>query len=154
MLLWHYELSTPLGPMRAAFDGRGRLRELILEAPNPRQTTPLPPQEQREAKHFLDRQVAAYLAGTLQTFTVPIDPQGTTQAIRIWEAVRTIPHGQSREPRELAALLGLEEAPVVMACVANPILLLIPAHRVVLPGEGPIPRALRQLEAGAAWQKP
>ncbi len=154
MLLWHYELSTPLGPMRAGFDGRGRLRELILEAPNPRQTTPLPPQEQREAKHFLDRQVAAFLAGTLQTFTVPIDPQGTAQAVRIWDAVRTIPYGQSREPRELAAWLGLEEAPVVMACAANPILLLIPAHRVVLPGEGPIPRALRQLEAGAVWQKP
>ena len=68
--------------------------------------------------------------------------------------MRTIPYGQSREPRELAAWLGLEEAPVVMACAANPILLLIPAHRVVLPGEGPIPRALRQLEAGAVWQKP
>ncbi len=55
MILWHYELNTPMGPMRAAFDGRGRLLELVLEGFDPRKTSPLPPREQREAKRFLDR---------------------------------------------------------------------------------------------------
>lgn len=154
MFLWHYELNTPMGLMRAAFDGRGRLRELVMEGFDPRKTTPLPPKEQREAKRFLDRQIEAYLAGTLRTFTVPLDPEGTPTELRIWEVVRTIPFGQTRQPAELAAWLGLDEDVVVMGCSANPIALLIPAHRVVLPGEGPLPKALRELESGLGWRKP
>ena len=154
MVLWHYELNTPMGPMRAAFDSRGRLRELVLEGLDPRKTSPLPPKEQREAKRFLDRQIDAYLAGTLRTFTVPLDPEGTPTEIRVWDTVRTIPFGQSRLSADLAAWLGLDEDVVVMACVANPIALLIPAHRVVLPGDGPLPKALRDLESGQGWKKP
>jgi|ERR1035438_4273732 O6-methylguanine-DNA--protein-cysteine methyltransferase len=154
MILWHYELNTPMGPMRAAFDGRGRLLELVLEAFDPRKTSPLPPKEQREAKRFLDRQIEAYLAGTLRTFTVPLDPQGKANDLRIWDTVRTIHYGESRWPADLATWLGLEEEVIVMACAANPIALLIPAHRVILPGEGPLPKALRELESGHGWKKP
>jgi len=154
MILWHYELNSPMGPLRAAFDGRGRLRELVLEGLDPRKTSPLPPKEQREAKRFLDRQLEAYLAGTLRTFTVPLDPEGTPNQLRVWEAVRTIPYGQSRQPAELATWLGLDEEVVVMACAANPIALLTPSHRVILPGEGPLPAALRDLESGLGWRRP
>jgi O6-methylguanine-DNA--protein-cysteine methyltransferase len=154
MVLWHYELNTPMGPMRAAFDSRGRLRELVLEGLDPRKTSPLPPKEQREAKRFLDRQLEAYLAGTLRTFTVPLDPQGTFPELRVWDAVCGISYAQSRQPSELAARLRLDEDVVVMACAASPIALLIPAHRVVLPGEGPLPKALRDLESGLGWRKP
>ncbi len=154
MILWHYELNTPMGPMRAAFDGRGRLLELVLEGFDPRQTSPLPPKEQREAKRFLDRQINAYLAGTLRTFTVPLDPQGKYTDLRIWDQACGIPYGQVRRPADLAAGLGIEEDVVVMGCAANPIALLIPAHRVILPGEGPLPKALRDLESGLGWRKP
>ena len=154
MVLWHYELTTPLGPTRAAFDGRGRLRELAVEGLDPRKTSPLPPKEQREAKRFLDRQLAAYLAGTLRTFTVPVDPQGSPLQLRVWDTVRTIPYGQSRVPAELSSWLGLDEDQIIMACATNPIALLVPAHRVVLPGEGPLAKALRDLESGLGWRKP
>lgn len=154
MLLWHYELTTPLGTMRAAFDGRGRLRELAVESLDPRKTSPLPPKEQREAKRYLDRQLEAYLGGTLRTFTVPLDPQGTLVQLRVWDAVLAIPYGQARSPADLAARLSLDPDLVLMACAANPITLLIPTHRVVLPGEGPLPRALRDLEAGMGWRRP
>ena len=154
MILWHYELSTPMGSMRAAFDGRGRLLELVLEGFDPRKTSPLPPKEQREAKRFLDRQIDASLSGTLRTFTVPLDPQGRFTDLRIWDMVQAIPYGQTRRPSDLAAALGLEEEVVVMACATNPIALLIPAHRVILPGEGPLPKALRELESGLGWRKP
>ena len=154
MILWHYELNTPMGPMRATFDGRGRLLELVLEGFDPRKTSPLPPKVQREAKRFLDRQIEAYLAGTLRTFTVPLDPQGRPSHLRIWDTVRTIPYGQTRQPSDFAAWLGIDEEVVVMACANNPITLLIPAHRVILPGEGPLPKALRDLESGRGWRKP
>lgn len=154
MILWHYELNTPMGPMRATFDGRGRLLELVLEGFDPRKTSPLPPREQRESKRYLDRQIEAYLAGTLRTFTVPLDPQGKPMDLRVWDTVRTIPYGQSRLPADLAAWLGIDEDVIVMTCAANPIVLLIPTHRVLLPGEGALPKALRELELGHAWKKP
>jgi O6-methylguanine-DNA--protein-cysteine methyltransferase len=153
MNLWHYELSSPLGPMRAAFDGQGRLQELALEGLDPRKTSPLPPREQRIAKRFLDRQLDAYLAGTLRTFTVPVDPRGNYQQLKIWDAIMAIPYGETRTPLELATRLGLEEELVVMGCVANPIALLIPAHRVLVPGDGPIAQALRDIESGLGWRK-
>jgi O6-methylguanine-DNA--protein-cysteine methyltransferase len=98
--------------------------------------------------------VEAYLAGTLRTFTVPLDPQGTPTQIRIWDAVCRIPFGQTRMSVELAVGLGLDEEVVVMVCAANPIALLIPGHRVILAGEGPLPKALRDLESGHGWKKP
>jgi O6-methylguanine-DNA--protein-cysteine methyltransferase len=153
MILWHYELHTPMGPMRAAFDERGRLRELVVGAFDPRKTSPLAPKEQREAKRFLDRQLASYLEGTLRTFTVPLDPEGSFSFLRVWDTVLSIPYGQTRQPADLAARLGFDEDLVVMACAANPIFLLIPAHRVILPGEGPLPKALRDLESGLGFNK-
>ena len=154
MTLWHYELTGPLGPMHAAFDGQGRLQELLLEGLDPRKTSPLPPKEQRIAKRYLDLQLEAYLAGTLRTFTVPVDPRGTYQQLKVWDALMAIPYGQVRAPLDLAAALHLDEDQIVMACVENPIVLLIPSHRVVVPGEGPMPRAFRELESGHGWRNP
>ncbi|HEX7552543.1 MAG TPA: hypothetical protein VF378_03255, partial [Geothrix sp.] len=65
-----------------------------------------------------------------------------------------IPFGQTRTATEFAAGLGLDEELLVMGCAANPIVLLIPVHRVILPGEGPLPKALREVEAGHRWKKP
>ncbi len=153
MHLWHYELSSVMGPLRAAFDGRGRLHELALGGLDPRKTSPLPPKEQREAKRFLDLQLEAYLAGRLRTFTVPLDPQGTFVELRVWDALLAIPYGQVTPLDELAGHLRLDPGAVAAACAANPIAVLIPDHRVPREGDGPMAVALRELEAGQGWRR-
>lgn len=154
MHLWHYELASPLGPLRAAFDGRGRLHELALEGLDPRKTSPLPPREQREAKRFLDLQLEAYLAGRLRTFTVPLDPQGTLAELRVWDALLAIPYGKVEPMGAFAARMRLDPEVAAAICAANPIAVLIPAHRVPREGEGPVAAALRALEAGHGWKLP
>ena len=133
MELWHYELETPLGLMVAAFDGRGRLHRLDFGGLEPRETAPLATKQIREAYTFLARQVAAYFDGKLQTFTVPLAPEGTHFQMRVWEELRHIPYGRTISYHELAQRLDEPNASraVGQANGANPIAILIPCHRVI-----------------------
>lgn len=133
MSLWHYELATPLGPMWAAFDERGRLRQLAFGGLDPRGTAPLAPKSQREAFRFLLKQLDAYFSRNLQTFTVPVAPQGTEFQLRVWDELMAIPFGQTRTYGELARILGDEDGSraVGAAVGANPIAILVPCHRVI-----------------------
>ncbi len=158
MLLWHYELTIPLGSMWAAFDERGRLRFLKFGTLDPRATMPLAPKSQREVYRFLTRQLDAYFAGTLRTFTVPLDPIGTELQQRVWDETMAIPYGGTLELDKLVRRLGGEDArpAVEEALGANPIEILLPIHRVVcadgaFPGYAPgsaIQKALLTHESG------
>jgi methylated-DNA-[protein]-cysteine S-methyltransferase len=64
-------------------------------------------------------------------FTVPLAPAGTEFRRRVWEALRTIPVGESRTYGELARALHTAPRAVGGACGANPIAVIIPCHRVV-----------------------
>lgn len=79
------------------------------------------------------RQVLEYLAGTRRTFTVPLrrPPQTTPFEHRVWDALLTIPPGETRTYGALAAALGTSARAVGGACRRNPLPLVIPCHRVV-----------------------
>jgi methylated-DNA-[protein]-cysteine S-methyltransferase len=77
------------------------------------------------------RQLAAYLADPDFRFDLPTRSQGTRYQQRVWEAVRSIPRGQTRSYACIAADLGSAPRPVGAACGANRLPLLIPCHRVV-----------------------
>ncbi|MDP2877490.1 MAG: methylated-DNA--[protein]-cysteine S-methyltransferase [Holophaga sp.] len=135
MTLWCYEIETPLGAMRAAFDDRGKLRELVFGGVDPRATTPLAPKVQREAHRFLIKQLEAYFDRNLRTFTVPVDPQGTDFQVRVWDELQKIPYGQTISCLELAKRLGDETLvhAVATANGLNPIAILVPCHRAIGP---------------------
>jgi AraC family transcriptional regulator of adaptative response/methylated-DNA-[protein]-cysteine methyltransferase len=64
---------------------------------------------------------------------VPTDVEGTEFERRVWTALQTIPAGQTRSYREVAAAIGAPNAvrAVASACARNRVALLIPCHRVV-----------------------
>ncbi len=64
---------------------------------------------------------------------VPLDLRGTAFRLKVWQALRQIPAGQTRTYGELARIVGNPKAvrAVAQACGANPIALIIPCHRVV-----------------------
>jgi AraC family transcriptional regulator of adaptative response/methylated-DNA-[protein]-cysteine methyltransferase len=51
----------------------------------------------------------------------------------VWEALRSIPRGETRTYSQIAELIGQPQAvrAVAQACASNPLALLIPCHRVV-----------------------
>lgn len=78
-------------------------------------------------------QILSYLAGTRTSFNLPLAPKGTPFQERVWNALLTIPYGQTISYKELAVRAGNPKAcrAVGMANNRNPISLIIPCHRVI-----------------------
>lgn len=74
-----------------------------------------------------------HLAGSEPHLELPTDVQATAFQRRVWEALRTIPYGETRSYGEVAALIGQPTAvrAVARACATNPVALINPCHRVV-----------------------
>lgn len=76
-------------------------------------------------------EIAAYFAGTLTQFTVPLCPQVTGFQAIFLQALIAIPFGETRTYGQLAKRLNTPAQAIGQACGANPIPLLIPCHRVL-----------------------
>ncbi|MEX3956239.1 bifunctional DNA-binding transcriptional regulator/O6-methylguanine-DNA methyltransferase Ada [Trinickia sp. EG282A] len=81
-------------------------------------------------------QIDAYLNGRRETFDLPLDVGATAFRQRVWDALRSIPYGETRSYTEIAEALGTPRAvrAVASACASNPIAIAIPCHRVVQKG--------------------
>jgi AraC family transcriptional regulator of adaptative response/methylated-DNA-[protein]-cysteine methyltransferase len=71
--------------------------------------------------------------GETNASQLPLDLAGTAFQIRVWEALRSIPLGETRTYSEVAAEIGMPRAvrAVASACAANEAALAIPCHRVL-----------------------
>ena len=78
-------------------------------------------------------QIREYLAGARKTFDVPLELRGSAFQRRVWSALLEIPYGETRSYQQIAAAVGNPKAAraVGMANRRNPVLILIPCHRVV-----------------------
>lgn len=151
-----WALATPFGPaLRLRAGEGGRLVDAAFvegaagEHPNPpaRLRDPL-------ESYFSDP------SSGLPDLPTRLD-QGTAFQQAVWEALRTIPAGETRTYGEVAAAAGSPEAARAagQAVGANPLPLVVPCHRVV-PASGGIggygagtgpPLKRRLLEAEGAW---
>lgn len=79
------------------------------------------------------RELEEYFTGKRQVFSVPLSVSGTPFQERVWEALRTIPYGETRTYGQIAVQIGRPTASraVGMANHRNPIAILIPCHRVI-----------------------
>ncbi len=64
---------------------------------------------------------------------LPLDVRGTAFQQRVWQALRSIPAGETASYTEIARRIGLPKAvrAVAAACAANALAIVIPCHRVV-----------------------
>ncbi|MFM7679465.1 MAG: methylated-DNA--[protein]-cysteine S-methyltransferase, partial [Roseiflexaceae bacterium] len=64
---------------------------------------------------------------------IPLDIKATAFQQRVWQALRTIPPGETRTYAEIADAIAQPGAirAVANACAQNPIAIVIPCHRVV-----------------------
>lgn len=78
-------------------------------------------------------QLTEYFDGRRVNFDLDLDPHGTLFQKQVWEEMQKIPYGETASYAEIAKRVGRPEAwrAVANACSANPILIIIPCHRVV-----------------------
>ena len=102
-------------------------------------------------------QLAAYFAGGLTDFDLPLALAGSTFELAVWRALTEIPYGEMRTYGEVAAAVGQPDGAraVGTANNRNPVAIVVPCHRVVGAGRtlvgygGGLPRKrfLLELEA-------
>lgn len=78
-------------------------------------------------------ELEAYFAGELFTFDLRLEFEGTPFQRRVWEALRSIPYGETRTYGEIALQIGSPTAfrAVGLANGHNPIAVIVPCHRVI-----------------------
>lgn len=78
-------------------------------------------------------ELKAYFSGSIQSFRLPVDVQGSAFQLEVWEALKLIPYGKTVSYSEIAALINRPSAvrAVGGAIGANPVMIYIPCHRVI-----------------------
>jgi methylated-DNA-[protein]-cysteine S-methyltransferase len=86
--------------------------------------------------HYIEEailQLKEYLEGSRSSFNLTLDIQGTEFQKKIWTELLKIPHGSLCSYQEIALTCGGVNyaRAVAMACHYNPLMIVIPCHRVV-----------------------
>ena len=127
--------DSPIGPLRiVARDGAITAIEFSPFRPP---DTGQPLGFQQDDDPLLRRaveQLAAYFAGDLTEFDLPLAPRGSTFQQAVWEQLLTIGYGDTASYGQIAHRLGKTNAAsraVGLANGRNPIPIVIPCHRVI-----------------------
>jgi len=86
----------------------------------------------REMRPLADL-IEEYFCGTARHLGVPLDLVGSEFQLKVWRALLEIPYGQTRSYGDVAKAIGEPRAAraVGLAANQNPIMLLVPCHRVI-----------------------
>ena len=121
----HCVIDTPLGPLAICEEDGAICAIAFTEGESSPPSTPL----LQEAA----RQLTAYFDGTLTDFDLPIRMADTAFRLQCWQALRTIPYGETISYGEQARRIGQPRAvrAVGGAKHHNPIMIVVPCHRVI-----------------------
>jgi AraC family transcriptional regulator of adaptative response/methylated-DNA-[protein]-cysteine methyltransferase len=134
-------IETPIGTMMAVADQQAlHLLEFLDRSALPSELKSLqaatrsaigigrvPPIDQ------IERELAAFFAGTSARFATPLVRSGSAFTVRVWDALQAIPFGETRSYAAIARGIGQTSAvrAVARANGANRIAIVIPCHRVI-----------------------
>lgn len=79
------------------------------------------------------KQLNEYFQGKRQIFDLPLDFEGTEFQHKVWQALLTIPFGETRSYKQIAEQIGNVKAVRAVGATngKNPISIITPCHRVV-----------------------
>jgi len=127
-------IDSPVGKLKLVAKG-SKLSAILWENDKPDRVR-LGPMREEQGNSVLaeaERQLTEYFAGKRNFFDLDLEFAGTEFQRKVWEALLTIPCGETRSYREIAIQIGKPKAirAVGAATGKNPISIIAPCHRVV-----------------------
>ena len=128
---YFYEYNNPIATIRIVENGHA------ITAVKFTAVYPEPPSdaEKKETPLIKEtyKQLCAYFDGQRIAFDVPLEVHGTDFQKSVWNALLTIPYGETRSYQQIAAIAGCPKGAraVGMANNRNPISIIVPCHRVI-----------------------
>jgi len=124
-------IDSPIGPLVLAGPGRALTNlRMIDHTYEPSRTDWVP-----DGRAFPDAvdQLDAYFAGERRDFDLELSLVGSEFQRRVWQALLTIPYGETRSYGQIADQIGASGAAraVGLANGRNPIAIIVPCHRVI-----------------------
>lgn len=134
MKLAFIEMASPVGTLKLVANETA-LVAVLWENENPKRVRLAELVEQADHPVLLEtqKQLTEYFAGKRQQFDVPLDFEGTEFQKKVWQALLSIPFGETRSYRDIAEQIGNVKAvrAVGAANGKNPISIIAPCHRVI-----------------------
>ena len=127
-------MPSPVGRLTLVASDEG-LAAILWENDRPRRV-PLHIEAEDNVHPVLleaERQLEEYFAGRRHCFSLKLDPSGTAFQRKVWQALMTIPFGETRSYAQIAKQIGHPGAAraVGAANARNPLSIVAPCHRVV-----------------------
>ena len=127
-------MKSPVGRLKLVASDRG-LAAILWENDDPQRVRLSPLAESKEHPVLLEtqRQLNEYFAGKREKFSLKFDCVGTEFQKEVWQALATIPFGETRSYGQIARQIGHPKAvrAVGAANGRNPISIIVPCHRVI-----------------------
>ena len=122
------QMDSPIGTLLLVGD-RHVLRELHFHGGTPRPDWRRDDDALAEARTQLEQ----YFAGERSEFDLELDLRGTDFQRKVWEALLTIPYGETRSYGEIARQIGRPDRARAVGAAngSNPIAIVVPCHRVI-----------------------
>jgi methylated-DNA-[protein]-cysteine S-methyltransferase len=130
-------MSSPVGPLLLIGTPAGdetRIRGIYFDqAPHAFGAVGTDATEDVAAFSTACMQLNEYFSGIRQQFELPLAPVGTPFQLRVWQALATIPYGQTMSYRQIAEAIGRPEAARAVGAAngRNPLSIVVPCHRVI-----------------------
>lgn len=127
-------MDSPIGKLKLVANG-SRLSAILWEHDKPNRVRLGPMHEEKNSAILAEteRQLNEYFAGKRNCFELELDFAGTEFQRKVWDALLTIPFGETRSYGEIAVQIGNAKAvrAVGAANGKNPISIIAPCHRVI-----------------------
>lgn len=123
-------LATPIGHV-SLIGERGVLTAVRIDADA---TAPVPTDDDAVTREAA-AQLAAWFAGRLTTFDLPLAPPTSPRGPAHRAAILAIGHGDTASYGAIARTIGSSARAVGQACRRNPFPIVVPCHRVLAAGE-------------------
>ena len=134
MKLSYMHLSSPVGQLKLVANAHA-LVAVLWENENPKRVRLAELLEEAQHPVLLEtaRQLNEYFAGQRRQFDLPLDFEGTAFQQKVWQALLSIPFGETRSYKQIAEQIGNPKAvrAVGAANGKNPISIIAPCHRVI-----------------------